>query len=392
MPHPRRAATRVVVALVILLATTCTSNQGATPPTTSSTAGATDVATPPPPSTLVDGRPLPADCQRVQPTPGQTVTFVADRRAWALDPHDGTLTCLFGARDPGPFAWGPQADRVMLAGLATRGLGAEAPTLDAAGETPAVFDWGHPIGLAIVYAEPEAKKPFKRFVDDGRVERLGDMRAGTYLDIAYHPSGLALGSISDDGGDETIWLSSNEGEDPTSLVFSRGGTRFTSIAFSPDGEQLWWTALHAGGFAQIHSMDLDDRSGFDDVWTGPAGSEAWNLQLPPSGPLMAFDSAAGCEGGRATIVYGPRVQRPALRNHPEPSTALGWLDRHTLLVAAGECGEPLDLFAVDALGSGQPALLASGVDVAAPRVVAPVTPSEVPAPPSEEPPPEGGVG
>jgi hypothetical protein len=321
------------------------------------------------------------------------VTFVAGGRAWAIDPSSpATATCLFLTSDPGPFAWGPQADRVALADLATRGFGSQAPRLAATDATPQEMDWGHPIGLAIVYTQEGDRKPSKRFMDDGRVERLNGLPAGDYLDVAYHPSGLALAFVLDQSGSQSIWISSNEGEEPLRLVFSKGGTRFTSIAFSPNGERLLWTAQHVGGFPKIHSMALADRRGFDDRWSGEQGTEAWNLQLPPQGDLMAFDDAAPCKRGHAAVVYGPKVARPALPDDDRPSTALGWLDRDTLLVAAGECGSALDLFAVDVLGGGQPALLVSGAEVAAPRVVAPVSPEEVPAPTPEEEPPPGGVG
>lgn len=73
-----------------------------------------------------------------------------------------------------------------------------------------------------------------------------------------------------------------------------------------------------------------------------------------------------------------------------PTEALGWLDRTTLLVAAGGCGEAMDLFAVDGLGVDAPAALVLDVEIAAPRTQVENPPREVPAPsPDEEPPPEG---
>ncbi len=50
-----------------------------------------------------------------------------------------------------------------------------------------------------------------------------------------------------------------------------------------------------------------------------------------------------------------------------PTEALGWLDRTTLLVAAGGCGEPVDLFSVDGHGGSAPAALVLDVEIAAPR-------------------------
>ncbi|MBA3690652.1 MAG: hypothetical protein H0W82_04475 [Actinobacteria bacterium] len=40
------------------------------------------------------------------------------------------------------------------------------------------------------------------------------MPKGTYLDIAYHPSGLALAVILERDGTQSIWFSTNKGKDP----------------------------------------------------------------------------------------------------------------------------------------------------------------------------------
>ena len=176
---------------------------------------------------------------------------------------------------------------------------------------------------------------------------LDALPQGRYLDVAYHPSGLALAFVIDRGGEQAIWLSTNEGLDPVRLVFSKGGTRFTSIAFTPDGERLVWTAQHAGGFAQIHAMALDDRSGFTDGWRDAGGADVEPV-TPASGGLMALDIGTGCDDRTATIVLSPKVARPAVPDATRPTTSIGWLDRSTLLVGVGGCGEPIDLVAVDA--------------------------------------------
>src|SRR3989449_10349090 len=60
---------------------------------------------------------LPSGCNGGTPKAAATVTFVAQGRAWAVRPDGTGLTCLFKVSDPGPFLWGPQADRVLLGGL-----------------------------------------------------------------------------------------------------------------------------------------------------------------------------------------------------------------------------------------------------------------------------------
>ena len=380
----------LVLALVVL--TACTAGEQTTP-SDDTPAPPPSGGSPLPTTTLASGEALPTGCRDRISAPAQTVAFVADGRAWALDPSGEQLTCLFKVEDAGPFAWGPQGDRVLLADLEVRGLTSEAPTFPSANPDPAVFDWGHPIGLALVYATPEDRTPQKRFMDDGRVEELPSLPEGRYLDVAYHPSGLALAFVIDRDGEQSIWLSTNEGIDPVRLVFSKGGTRFTSIAFTPDGERLVWTAQHAGGYPQIHTMDLSVRSGFTDGWRGENGQQVSNLLLAPSGRLMAFDEGSGCGDRTATIVLSPSVSRPAVPDADEPSTAVGWLDRSTLLVAVGGCDERLDLVVVDATGGDQtPVVL--GAEVAATRTVTTAAPDTVPAPPieAEEQPPPGGVG
>lgn len=355
------------------------------PPVSSSSA--------PPSTTLASGAELPNGCVGRAPIPAQTIAFVADGRAWALDPAEGRLTCVFKVDDPGSFAWGPQGDRVLLGDLAVRGVTGDAPTLAGIGARPVAFDWGHPIGLAVVFAARGDRTPQKRFMDDGHIEALPALPGGRYLQVAYHPSGLALAFVIDRQGEQSIWLSTNEGTDPVRLVFSEGGTRFTSIAFTPDGQHLVWTAQHAGGkYPQIHTMDLADRTGFTDGWRGESGQEASNLRLAPSGKLMAIDEGRGCADRRAMIVLSPKVARPALPDSAQPNTVIGWLDRSTLLVGEGGCDEPLDLSAVDAAGNVTPLVL--GAEIGATRTVTRSAPDSVPAPPveAEELPPPDGVG
>jgi len=321
-----------------------------------------------------------------------TVAFVADGRAWVLDPDTGTVACLFNVRKPGPFAFGPQGDRVLLAGLSVGDVERQASMWPPVGPTPDVFDWGHPLGLAVVYASPSGA-PEKRFMDDGSVEKLRDLPDGTYESIAYHPSGLALGFIVDEGKRQGIWLSSNEGKGPVRLVFSRPDTTFSSVTFSPDGTQIWWIAQHAGAVSEIHWMDLADRSTFQTVLSRGLSPTAHGLQLAPSGSLMSANDGGSCDEERAMIV-DKEGAHPAIAGGDQPTHALGWLDAKTLLVAAGGCGQRESLTAVAwGHGSGTATALVDGVDIGATRTVLRNAPTEVPSPPNEAPPaPPGGVG
>jgi hypothetical protein len=338
---------------------------------------------------MPDGSPLPEGCTGGA-GPAHTVAFVADGRAWALDPTDGDVACLFPVADAAPFAWGPQGDRVLLGDFEIRGVSPDAPDFPPVRVGLGPFDWGHPIGLAVVFADPKGH-PRKRFLDDGHVERLTSLPEGRYLEVAYHPSGLALAFVVEGAEGQEIWLSTNEGNDPQRLVFSEVGTTFPSIAFTPNGKQLWWTAAHDGGLAELHWMDLDDRSGFGTGWNQPTEGVAENLRIAPSGRLKSLDLGTGCDDRQALVVSG-RTGTAALPDEERPTSALGWLDPTTVLVAAGGCQEPQDLYAVDGSGDEDPVALVLGVELAAPRTVVTNPPREVPAPPSQEEPPQGGVG
>ena len=338
---------------------------------------------------LADGTPLPDGCAGAG-VASQTVAFVADGRAWALDPDTAELSCLFPVEDAGPFSWGPQGDRVLLGGFEVRGLGGAAPDLPAIQTAVGAFDWGHPIGLAVAFADGKGN-PRKRFIDDGRLIRLDALPPGSYLEVAYHPSGLALSFVVETDEGQEIWLSTNEGEDPERLIFSKRGTTFTSLAFSPNGETLWWTAQHAEGYPELHFMHLDTRSGFGTAWRGTEGTVTDGLRLPPAGPRSALTEGAACEEHEALILDRGETT-VALPDEARPTEALGWIDRSTLLVSTGGCGETIDLYAVDARGEEDPALLALEVEIAAPRTQVVDPPEEVPAPDPEVEPPPDGVG
>ena len=338
---------------------------------------------------LPDGTPLPDGCTGGAGA-SHTVAFVADGRAWAVNPDDGDVACLFPVRDAGPFAWGPQGDRVLLDRFEIHGIGADAPDLPAIDTSVSAFDWGHPLGLAVVFADAKGI-PRKRFLDDGRLIRLVSLPAGRYLQVAYHPSGLALAFVVEAADGQEIWLSTNEGKDPQRLVFSERGTEFTSLAFSSNGRTLWWTAQHEEGYPELHFMKLESRSGFGTAWRGTQGTAAAGLRLPPSGNLQAVTEGTTCEQHTALVLDGGETRR-AIPDETRPTESLGWLDRTTLLVAATGCDGTMDLFAVDGLGVDAPAALVLDVELAAPRTQVTHAPRTVPAPNPEEEPPPDGVG
>ena len=84
------------------------------------------------------------------------------------------------------------------------------------------------------------------------------------------------------------------------------------------------------------------------------GTIADGLRLPPSGGLQAVTEGEACEDHLALVIDPDGGTTVALPDETRPTEALGWLDRTTLLVAAGGCGEPVDVYAVDGLGGRRP--------------------------------------
>jgi hypothetical protein len=366
--HPMRAM-RAFAAGTLVVAAACTGTSAPTAQpapsvsTTASTATGSPTVVPTSASAgpTAMGAALPDGCDGTTPRPSQTVAFVADGRAWAMNPASGLLTCMFETRDPGPFAWGPQGDRVLLGDMQLRFLDGSVAAIGAA--PASVFDWGRPIGKAVVYRAPHETR--KYVLEDESIEDLPTLPIGTYQQIAYHPGGLAL-AIADTSprGKPEIYVSTNEGERPDRIVVGISATRFTSVDFTSDGRFLLYLADHKGGYAQLHMIDLEDPTELMNLWKSEEGVTASGLQLPPGiGDTRAFTTGATCEEAQAVLGSVDAVA-PAVPDEDRPTRAIGYLDDRRLLVAAGGCGAPTDLYVVTESGA---ALVATQVDTAAAR-------------------------
>jgi hypothetical protein len=319
---------------------------------------------------LADGTPLPAGCDDRRPTGSQTVAFAAVGRIWALDPNSGRLSCLLESQNPGPFLWGPRGDRVLLSNLQVAGW-RTAPSNAPTTVQPAIADWGHPVGIAIVFAQADAKRPQKFFLETDKTTTLRDLPAATYLDIAYHPTGLALAFILQRDGSQSIWFSTNTGAQAKQLVFTEEGTTFSDVTFTHDGESLVYIAHHAAGYSELHTIDLARPDTLNSMWKGPVGEYARTVAPSPDDRRFAVTEGKRCAKNRAALVVGHSRERVLLPDDDRPTAVLGWLDPQTVLVGAGGCGNPMDLYAVPAAGSSAPSLLVRGVSAAASRAPAP---------------------
>jgi hypothetical protein len=334
-----------------------------------------------------NGDPLPAGCPSSTNARTQTVAFVAGGNAWLLDPRSGDASCLFPTPAPGPFTWSPRGDRALLNGLAIRSVGGK-QLRTASDETSPVSSWGHPIGKAVVYISPSGRRLLKVYPGTQRRDEITPVDHVRYLNVIYHPSGLALAFVVDTGDGQEIWLSSNVGEDPVRLVFAVAGTTFGALGFTADGRTLLYAAVHGDDAPLLHALDLTDPTINQGLWHGEPGDRITDIFTQPkkSGELVALTVGSSCEDSRAMVFRRGGQPRPLAE---APSRVVGWLDDQTVLVASGDCVGPSNLAASSVVKEATLPLV-NGVDIAAART--PLLPFVPPLPEDIEQEVGSGVG
>lgn len=363
-----RATIALLVASVLVLLATCTGSPPDGPTTSPSASAQGSPSGSASPSvvgtTFADGEPLPEGCPDGADVRSQTVAFVAAGNAWVLDPSSGEATCVFAAPTPEPFAWNPRGDRALLSGLEIESIGGEQLRAGSTSATP-VSSWGRPIGKAVVYISENGRRLIKIYPGTQRHDDITPVAGVHYLNVIYHPSGLAIAFILDYGDGQEIWLSSNLGLDPVRLVFAVGETTFGELGFTADGRTLLYGAVHADDAPLLHALDLTDPTINQGLWHGEEGDRISALFTQPElgGELVAMTVGAACEDSRAMLFQGGGEARQLAE---APSRVVGWLDGQTVLVSSDGCAGPSDLSAIDVT---QDAIvpLVSGVDVAAAR-------------------------
>lgn len=364
-----RATTALLLAgtLVVLAACTGASTEAPSPsanPSASASGGPSPSATVAT-TTLANGQPLPAGCPAGGDAGASTVAFVAEGNAWVLDPVSGQATCVFAAPDPGPFTWNPRGDRALLSGLQIESVGGKQLRAESTSTSP-VSSWGHPIGKAVVYISPTGTRLRKIYPGTQRHDDITPVAHVHYLNVIYHPSGLALAFVIDTGEREEIWLSSNLGADPVRLVFAVGETMFGALGFTADGTTLLYGAVHGDDAPLLHALDLTDPTVNQGLWHGEAGDRISAIFPQPAedGQLVAMTVGAACEDSRAMLFRRGELAEPLA---DAPSRVVGWLDGQTVLVASGAgCAGPSDLSSIDVTQDATLPLV-TGVDVAAAR-------------------------
>jgi hypothetical protein len=347
-------------ALVALAACTGSSSRVPSPSATGSGPASPETAV----TRLANGEALPAGCPTGADIQAHTVAFVAGGNAWVLDPESGDATCLFPSPTPGPFSWNPRGDRALLSDLEIASVDGEQLRAGSS-SSPVATSWGHPIGKAVVYISPSGTRLRKIYPGTQRRDDITPIRHVQYLNVIYHPSGLALAFVVDTGERQEIWLSSNLGEDPVRLVFAVGGTTFGALAFTADGGTLLYSAVHADDAPLLHALDLRNPTINQGLWHGVARDRISAIFTQPrrDGQLMALTVGAACDDSRAMLF---RRGGPPEALADAPSRIVGWLDARTLLVATDGCAGPSNLVVIDVTQQAI-APLVTGVDIAAAR-------------------------
>ncbi len=387
VPGSRRLATFIAAVAMVAVGCSSGSPRSVEPPTRSATPSATISVSP---SSTAENAALvaslPEGCEQSVPPAEAAVAFVASGRAWAVAPDGTGLACLFETADPGPFAWGPRADRVALDGLQVRGIGSTA-TRPAADVAPAYLSWGRPTGKAIVFSD--GPKLRKALVGSDEIDDITPLQEVTFGQVAYHPSGLALAFEIDGADGSAIWLSSNTGADPKRLVWSKTGTVFGALAFDLGGDQLFYAARDPKGKRVVSRLLLKEGRVEEAFWEGDRDVQSVVL-APPAGTLeplgsappvaMALDVGTSCGDRQAVLsVLNGEAGTPLLPDASAPTTVVGWTDPSHVLVAEGGCEGPYDLWIAQGAGTGlSPVLLATGVDQSAIRLAEPAPPPPLP--------------
>jgi len=332
---------------------------------------------------------LPAGCNRGVPKGAATISFVAQGRAWAVDPNGAGLTCLFKVTDPGPFLWGPRADRLLLGGLEVRGVGSDASRPPGSLQ-PSSVTWSRPAGVAVAFVDPSGKELEKAIVGSSKIENVTPPESEgafpshadlTFQEVVYHPSGRAFGfALTHRIDGSAIWLNINaavagDQAGPHRLVWSREGTVFGPIAFGPDGKTLYYVAALKNGTRLITAADLGTAQLRPGLWKDT--QNVLQLVPAPGGQAVALDTGTSCADRKAVLSRLDESAGSALMPRASgPTSVIGWIDASTVLVGEGGCNTPMKLWEVGVGTAPTATLVIEGADQGAVRVSDP-TPTPV---------------
>src|SRR5206468_9397453 len=110
---------------------------------------------------------------------------------------------------------------------------------------------------------------------------------------------------------------------------------------------LLYAAQHADNHAELHRIDVTDTTQAPVMWAGPVGWAILDIQPGLQTGTFSWTTGTTSCADSIAMAQSPAATVRALPNEARPTRAVGWLGDTQLLVAAGGCGGPLDLSAVD---------------------------------------------
>jgi hypothetical protein len=305
---------------------------------------------------------------------------VAGGRTWAVSPDDpASLRCLFPTADAKLFSFGPLGDRVALAGFEVRGVGS-AVSRPKSSLAPVYYSWSRPTGTTLVFTDGPRHRLARADMGQAGSRDITPLPDVTYGDVAYHPSGLAIGFVVRSSEGDQIWMSSNQGRSPERLQSAPPGTTFPHLVFAHDGKGLYYSVDRTDGSHSVVLRSLTDAGVAQIVWAGDA-PVADIVELGGVSGL-ALTVGGNCAAHRAVFSRLENNAGQSLSAGVDgPTSVVGRLDLDRFVVAVGGCdGRPSDLYVVHATSGGPPpTLLVQGVDAATLRQPEPTPPPPLPA-------------
>ena len=219
--------------------------------------------------------------------------------------------------DAGPFAWGPQGDRVLLSGFEIRGVGAR--RAGSAGDRH--------LGERLRLGTPARPRGRVRRRGGHPEEALRRRRSPGPARVAARRETTSRSRITRAVSRWRSWWKRprgrRSGSRPTKARI-RSGSSSPSRPSSPrsrslrTGRILWWTAQHEGDIPELHFMKLDDRTGFGTAWRGLGGNGGGRPSPRAGGPLSGAHRRRSVRGSprRSSCPEARRGSRCPTRRGP----------------------------------------------------------------------------